>query len=1312
MVHGMAVRFLVGALVALSAGAISPTSVGATTFVEDPAISAPSNLCATSADGAVDLWWDASTDIAVTGYLVEHRDAPAAEWVPAELGNVLQHTLAVGGAIDVRVAGTTNDGRRSSWAGNCLLQWGGQLGGPIPEQAGRGTIDLLAGETIADVAMGGYFQCALTAQGSVACWGQNSDGQLGVAPGKSFLSEPTAYVGGALAGVEVTQVAAGGAFACALTVGGAVACWGRGGAGERGTGGQSSSHVPALVTGGAMAGKVAVAITAGGNHACALTSLSQVICWGYNSTGQLGDGTSTSRLLPVLAHPGSLLGAEIVSIDAGEQHTCALTSAGALSCWGSNEYGQVGDGASQNRLEPVAVSGGALGGMVIVDVEAASVHTCARTSDSLVACWGFNTYGYVGDGTTVMRRTPTAVLPGAFSGDSPLAVSATWYNSCALVDSGDVYCWGINNYAALGTYPGPWSHTPIQIAGGGMWGGGADKVFSGAVTTLVQWNGRIAPNEPPAPPTNVTRSAAGHTVTVGWTAPGWEGAALIEGYRVEFSNDGGRTWSTAANTPEGAVSAEITVPADGFWAFRVETLSAVGISVPSSPTPELLVNSTPRTVRTFVAARVVTSAGLPIVATSITWRTPDNALSSAQPALTGLDGSVVFPALATGPVIFEMSAGWPGNEPIEVQAALVTEFVGPSTSPVLVTLPDPPQRSERVVSVTMPDGNPVPGASIVVHGGLAQVRSSSAGDGARVIVASWRALDWTDSATTGGNGEVVLRGFLADSIGADAVITFSDGVLAQQAVGTLANGHLHVVLDQMPLVELTSAPAEPVSPGTPLSVEVTVTDGDGNPVSGSTLSLVSSDGEAAPVLAGASLQAACSPDLSDISDIAGHASFTLCPMGTSRWRVVGNDLVDSPTFDVEVEWGTFAPLVTPFRLVDTRPGYTGAIESELGSVGFDIGRAVIPNVPVRWEVTGRLGVPNGVGGLALNVTAVLPVGSGFLKVYPCGAVGDVPPATSSVNFRVGVNQANAAVVAVGAGGGVCVVSSQETHVVLDVSGYLAGAGFVALGVPARLVDTRGGQVGVIELPSGSVGSDVASALAPSVPVRFVVTGVAGVPVGPAGLALNVTAVLPVGSGFLKVYPCGAVGDVPPATSSVNFRVGVNQANAAVVAVGAGGGVCVVSSQETHVVLDVSGYFAAGAGFVALGVPARLVDTRGGQVGVIELPSGSVGSDVASALAPSVPVRFVVTGVAGVPVGPAGLALNVTAVLPVGSGFLKVYPCGAVGDVPPATSSVNFRVGVNQANAAVVAVGAGGGVCVVSSQETHVVLDVSGYFAAP
>ena len=144
-------------------------------------------------------------------------------------------------------------------------------------------------------------------------------------------------------------------------------------------------------------------VAAGSHHTCAVTTAGAVLCWGSNYSGQLGDGTTTDRHAPTAV---SSLGSGVVAIAASTSHTCAVTDAGALWCWGWNAFGQVGDGTNTNKHVPTPVSGLGSG---VASVASGWAHTCARTTAGALLCWGRNDSGQLGDGTTIDRPTPTAV---------------------------------------------------------------------------------------------------------------------------------------------------------------------------------------------------------------------------------------------------------------------------------------------------------------------------------------------------------------------------------------------------------------------------------------------------------------------------------------------------------------------------------------------------------------------------------------------------------------------------------------------------------------------------------------------------------------------------------------------------------------------------------------------------------------------------------------------------------------------------------------------------------------------------------------
>ena len=336
--------------------------------------------------------------------------------------------------------------------------------------------------------------------------------------------------------------------------------------------------------------------------------------------------------------------------------------------------------------------------------------------------------------------------------------------------------------------------------------------------------------------------------------------------------------------------------------------------------------------------------------------------------------------------------------------------------------------------------------------------------------------------------------------------------------------------------------------------------------------------------------------------------------------------------------------VTPSRQLDTRSS----------------GR-VAAGSTTRVQIGGVGGVPGDATAAVLNVTAVAPSEQGFLTVFPCG---EDQPGASNVNFRAGQTVANAAIATLGRDGGICVFSSAETNLLVDVNGAVTD-GFAGLN-PERLLDTRG---------SGRVAAGSTT--------RVAIAGADGVPAGAVAAVLNVTAVAPSEKGFLSVFPCG---EDQPGSSNVNFEAERTVPNAVVATIGAGGEVCVFSSVETNLLVDLSG--AVSAGFAGL-VPERLLDTRG---------SGRVAAGSTT--------RVAIAGAGGVPAGAVAAVLNVTAVAPSEQGFLSVFPCG---EDQPGSSNVNFAMGQTVANAAVATLGAGGEICVFSSVETNLLVDLNGVF---
>jgi alpha-tubulin suppressor-like RCC1 family protein len=195
------------------------------------------------------------------------------------------------------------------------------------------------------VSIGGSHACAVLANGTVRCWGGNAYGELGSAPSLPSLTPVT--VPGL---TNVVAVSAGSTHTCAILGNGTVRCWGRNGSGRLGNGSNINSPTPVAVSGLTNV----VAISAGASHSCAVLANGTGRCWGDNRKGRLGNGSSAAGSLTPVAVSGLT---NAVAISAGGEHSCALLANGSARCWGRNGSGRLGNGSTIDSLTPVVVSG-------------------------------------------------------------------------------------------------------------------------------------------------------------------------------------------------------------------------------------------------------------------------------------------------------------------------------------------------------------------------------------------------------------------------------------------------------------------------------------------------------------------------------------------------------------------------------------------------------------------------------------------------------------------------------------------------------------------------------------------------------------------------------------------------------------------------------------------------------------------------------------------------------------------------------------------------------------------------------------------
>lgn len=299
------------------------------------------------------------------------------------------------------------------------------------------------------ISAGSLHSCAITDTGGLKCWGSNAYGQLGDGTVTNRLS-PVDVVGMTSG---IVAVSAGDGHTCAITSTGAAKCWGYNAQGQLGNYTTSQSNTPSQVF---SLGSGVAQISAGYAHTCAVTSSGAVKCWGFGIYGQLGNGSTANSNVPVDV---STLGSNVATIAAGFYHVCARTTDGAVKCWGYNDYGQLGNNSRTNSSTPVSPVG--LSG--VTELAVGSDHSCVVAS-GLVKCWGRNVYGQLGDNSTTNRLTPIEVQS---LGSEVVQLTAGSHFSCANLTSGIAKCWGDNQYGQLGDGTSTNRWLPVTVQGVG-----------------------------------------------------------------------------------------------------------------------------------------------------------------------------------------------------------------------------------------------------------------------------------------------------------------------------------------------------------------------------------------------------------------------------------------------------------------------------------------------------------------------------------------------------------------------------------------------------------------------------------------------------------------------------------------------------------------------------------------------------------------------------------------------------------------------------------------------------------------------------
>lgn len=356
--------------------------------------------------------------------------------------------VAAAGAAPVEAASRKYVALSVGYATSCALTargeaycWGYNRDGQVGDgtMANKLTATAVAGGLrFTQISTGLYHTCALTARGVAYCWGYNDYGQLG--DGTTTGSPVPVAVAG---GLKFTSIGTGELHTCGLTTRGRAYCWGYNDDGAvLGTGAAGDSSVPVAVAGNLRLAKLYV----GGYHTCGLTSRGEAHCWGLNWSGQLGNNSRTDSNIPVAVEGGL----RFTELSMGYEHTSALTARGVAYAWGENFWAALGTGDNVDALVPIVAMGGKRYAS-IAGSSADSFTQCYADRRGGLECVGYNyntggVYFMIPSANEETVETPTAIagLSGVVS------YTAGDYHLCALTSKGKVFCWGRNSSGELG----------------------------------------------------------------------------------------------------------------------------------------------------------------------------------------------------------------------------------------------------------------------------------------------------------------------------------------------------------------------------------------------------------------------------------------------------------------------------------------------------------------------------------------------------------------------------------------------------------------------------------------------------------------------------------------------------------------------------------------------------------------------------------------------------------------------------------------------------------------------------------------------
>jgi alpha-tubulin suppressor-like RCC1 family protein len=442
------------------------------------------------------------------------------------------------------------------------------------------------------VSTGSSSSCALLADGTLKCWGANTNGQLG--DGTISDRKTPVNVSGISSVNPAVSVSMGSIHTCALLADGTVKCWGWNSFGQIGDGTTTHRSTPVSVL-GISSDNRATSISAGAYHNCATFADGTVKCWGYNDLAQIGDGSRNQRNTPVSVSGISSTN-PATSISTGYGNSCALLTDGNVKCWGWNGYGQIGDGTNTLRTVPVSVVGINSENRAVSVSSSGNDSTCALLADGIVKCWGNNGVGQLGDGTLINRYTPVTVS-GISSTNRAVSISLGGSNACAILENGTVKCWGWNSFGQIGDGTTTQRTVPVSVPGIDLINPVARELIPASFPSMI--TGLISTGK------------TANSVSLSWSAP-YDGGRPITDYRIQYASNPGLTWTTFNDSVSTSTSTTVTGLSSGSpYIFQVAAINAEGLGAYSTTPAEVIPDVVPRAPQSLqLVSKTATSLSL------------------------------------------------------------------------------------------------------------------------------------------------------------------------------------------------------------------------------------------------------------------------------------------------------------------------------------------------------------------------------------------------------------------------------------------------------------------------------------------------------------------------------------------------------------------------------------------------------------------------------------------------------------------------------------------------------------------------------